>query len=159
MTVLGVDPGLASTGWGVVQSSGSSLRFVAQGTIRTVSDESAPERLLRIHRALTDVIGRFKPDEMAVETLYFARNISSAIPVAQARGVVLVTAAQAGIPCRELAPNEIKQAVVGVGNAGKEQVGAMVSLLLGFRPEPATDHAMDALASAICCIHRGGAIV
>lgn len=155
MIVLGVDPGLASTGWGVVQSKGSSLGFIAQGTIKTSPKTPTSERLKQIFEEIQSVIKEFNPSGISIETLFFSKNVTSALPVAQARGVVMLTASLNSIACFEFSPNEIKQAVVGVGRADKHQVSQMVQLLLGKIPSPVTDHAMDALASAICKIHRG----
>ena len=153
--VLGIDPGLASTGWGVVDVDGSRDRYVAHGVIRTTPEDSVGERLLQIHRGIHRVIADFRPDEAGVESLYFARNATSAIPVAQARGVVLLALTQERIPAHEYPPQAIKQSIVGRGRAEKHQVQELVRMLLGLESVPRPDHASDALAAAICHIaHR-----
>ncbi|MDC7225017.1 MAG: crossover junction endodeoxyribonuclease RuvC [Spirochaetales bacterium] len=156
MRVLGIDPGLASVGWGVVESKHNRLSHVARGTITTASRDSSGFRLKKIYQELQDIIEEYKPDEAALETLYFAKNITSALPVAQARGVLLLACTEAGLPIGEYTPLEIKQAVVGSGRAEKQQVEHMVRLLLGLREKEKSDHATDALAAAVCHINRGG---
>jgi len=155
MRVLGVDPGLASTGWGVVDSNGRKLKYVAQGTIKTHSKTPTPLRLKDIHQQILMLVEQFKPESLSLETLFFSKNITSALPVAQARGVVILAGALAGLPVAEFSPNEIKQAVVGNGRADKKQVESMVRLMLGKIEGKTSDHSMDALASAICSIHQG----
>jgi len=150
--VLGIDPGLASTGWGVVEVDGSHYRHVAHGVIRTSPDLPVGERLLKLSREIRDIIITHKPEESGVESLYFARNATSAIPVAQARGVVLLALTELGVPSREYPPQAIKQAIVGEGRAEKQQVQELVRLLLGLDVPPKPDHASDALAAAICHI-------
>lgn len=155
MRILGVDPGLASTGWGVVEGMGQRLRYLAHGTIVTGSREPMPERLLKIYRSIEEVITSWEPGAIALETLYFMKNVTSAFPVAQARGVVILAGAEKALSYSEFSPNEIKQSVVGNGRADKKQVETMVRLLLGDIPGKTTDHAMDALAAAVCSIHQG----
>lgn len=149
MIVLGIDPGTAALGFGVVERTGASLRAVDYGVVATSPDLPLPERLLRIHGALTELIETHQPGLVAVERLFFSRNAQTAFGVGQARGVVLLAAAQHGIPVREATPNEIKLAVTGFGNADKEQVGRMVGVILGLDRPPAPDDAADALACAI----------
>lgn len=157
MRVLGIDPGLASVGWGIVDShKGNRLSCVARGTIKTASRDDTGYRLKKIYGELQDIIVEYKPEQAALETLYFAKNRTSALPVAQARGVQMLACADAGLPMGEYTPMEIKQAVVGNGRAEKQQVENMVYLLLGLREKEKSDHATDALAAAVCHINRGG---
>ncbi len=154
--VIGIDPGLASTGWGIVDIQGNRDRHVAHGVIRTSPAASVGERLLKIHTEIDTVIAEYAPTEAGVENLYFARNATSAIPVAQARGVVLLALTQRQVPAHEYPPQAIKQAIVGSGRAEKYQVQELVRMLLGLESAPRPDHASDALAAAICHIaHRG----
>ena len=153
--VLGIDPGLARTGWGVIESNGTRHRYLNHGTISTESSLSMEIRLLELHRCLMALIDEHKPSAMGIETLFFTKNISSAIPVAQARGVALLSAAQAGLAVGEFSPLTIKQSVVGSGSADKNQVQQMVRLLLGLEDIPKPDHAADALAAAITFVHSG----
>lgn len=154
--IIGIDPGLASTGWGIVDIQGSRDRYVAHGVIRTSPASPVGERLLRIHAEIDRVIAEYSPNEAGVENLYFARNATSAIPVAQARGVVLLALTQRQVPTHEYPPQAIKQAIVGSGRAEKHQVQELVRMLLGLDAVPRPDHASDALAAAICHIaHRG----
>jgi crossover junction endodeoxyribonuclease RuvC len=151
MIVLGIDPGLANTGWGVVEAS-PRPRVLAHGTIKT-SPRSLPEaRLAEIHRVLEAVLDEHAIAAVALEELYFGRNTSSALAVGQARGVSLVLAGLRGIPCHSYTPQHVKQAVCGRGSADKIQVQRMVSALLGATP--GTDHAADALAIALCHLQR-----
>jgi crossover junction endodeoxyribonuclease RuvC len=154
--IIGVDPGLASTGWGVIEADARParrVRYLSHGCIETLPDKPLTERLLFIHNALAEVLETWKPAEAAVETLYFGRNITSALPVAEARGVLCMTLAEAGLPVRELTPNAIKQAVVGAARADKEQVQEMARLILGLDAIPKPNHAADALGAAICCAY------
>ena len=152
---MGIDPGLASTGWGIVDIQGSRDRYVAHGVIRTSPSASVGDRLLKIHSDIVRVISEYSPAEAGVENLYFARNATSAIPVAQARGVVLLALTQRNVPAHEYPPQAIKQAIVGRGRAEKHQVQELVRMLLELETIPRPDHASDALAAAICHIaHR-----
>jgi crossover junction endodeoxyribonuclease RuvC len=157
MRVLGIDPGLASIGWGIVDSNRNQLSHVARGTIKTSGKDNTSNRLKFIYTEIMGIIEQYHPDQAALETLYFAKNVSSALPVAQARGVQVLACAHGGLPVGEYSPLEIKQAVVGNGRAEKQQVESMVYLLLGLREKEKSDHATDALAAAICHINRGGA--
>ncbi|MDR0551149.1 MAG: crossover junction endodeoxyribonuclease RuvC [Spirochaetaceae bacterium] len=152
--IIGIDPGLASTGWGVVERKGSRLRCAAYGCITT--DKSIPhgERLLRIYSGIQEVLARYEPAAAAIEKLYFARNISSAMPVGEARGVLTLALVQAGLCVYELSPDEIKTAVTGVARADKKQVQEMTRLILGLTDLPRPDHAADALAAAICAVNK-----
>jgi crossover junction endodeoxyribonuclease RuvC len=150
-----VDPGLASSGWGVIDSGNQRLRYIAHGCIETAADCPRAERLFFIYREFCSVLETYRPGESAVEILYFGRNVTSAIAVAEARGVFSLALAQKGLAVREYAPNAIKQAVTGGARADKRQVQEMVRLLLGLAALPEPDHAADALAAAICCAHQG----
>jgi crossover junction endodeoxyribonuclease RuvC len=148
--VLGIDPGTAALGYGIVERAGANLRAVDFGCVTTTPDMPLPERLLHIHQAVVGLIAVHHPDLVAVERLFFSRNAQSAFGVGQARGVVLLAAAAAGIPVREATPNEIKMGVTGYGSADKEQVGRMVAVILGLAEVPRPDDTADALATAIC---------
>lgn len=154
MIVLGIDPGTASTGYGVVQSAGSRMRAVAQGVIQTPSPLPLERRLAEIHARVEQLLDEHAPEAIAVEELYFGTNARTAFAVGQARGVVLLAAGQRSIPTRSYTPQQVKGAVCGHGRAGKDQVGRMVGRLLGLDDPPRPDHAADALAVAICDINR-----
>ena len=151
--VLGIDPGLANTGFGVVEFLDGRYRMVSYGCITTKADQPHGERLLTIYSRLCAVIDEFQPDEAGMETLYFARNVTSALSVAEARGVVTLCLAQHNIKLGEYQPNQIKQAVTGTAAADKELVERYVKILLGLKTEPKPDHAADALAGAITHLH------
>lgn len=154
MIVLGIDPGTADTGYGVVQSSGSRLIALEEGVIRTRPGIALERRLADIHASVADLLDRHGPDAVAIEELYFGANARTAFAVGQARGVVLLAAGQREIPSRSYTPQQVKGAVCGQGRAGKDQVSRMVTRLLGLGSPPATDHAADALAVAICDLNR-----
>jgi crossover junction endodeoxyribonuclease RuvC len=147
--VLGIDPGTASLGYGIVERRGPRLRMVDAGCLETPASAALPDRLLTIHRFLVDLIELHQPDLLAVERLFFSKNAQTAFAVGQARGVVLLAAAQAEVPVREATPNEVKVAVTGYGAADKEQVGRMVAVCLGLGEPPHADDTADALAIAI----------
>jgi crossover junction endodeoxyribonuclease RuvC len=147
--VLGIDPGTAALGYGVVERAGGNLRAVDFGLIATTPDMTLPERLLHIHRELTALIETHQPDLMGVERLFFSKNAQTAFGVGQARGVILLAAAEHDIAVREATPNEIKLGVTGFGGADKEQVGRMVTVILGLDQVPTPDDTADALACAI----------
>ena len=149
MKVLGIDPGTAALGYGIVERSGGRLREVDHGCLTTSPDLSMPERLLAIHALVDELIALHQPDLMGVERLFFSRNVQTALGVGQARGVVLLAAAQHGTPVREATPNEVKSAIAGYGAADKEQVGQMVRIVLGMAEVPRPDDAADALAVAV----------
>jgi len=155
MLVLGVDPGTAITGYGLVRHApdGNQLQAVAYGAINTPSDWAMPERLQKIYRDLNALIHEHHPTEAAVEQLFFSRNVKTALVVGQARGVVLLALADGGLPVHEYTPLEVKQSVVGYGRAEKAQVQELVKLLLGLDAVPQPDDAADALAVAICHVH------
>ena len=151
--VLGIDPGLANTGFGIVDFCDGRYRMVSYGCISTDNSQKHGERLLTIYNKLCAVIDEFKPDEAAMETLYFAKNVTSAMGVSEARGVVSLCLAQHCIFPGEYTPNQIKKAVTGNTTADKELVQNYVKLLLGLKEIPRPDHAADALAGAITHIH------
>jgi crossover junction endodeoxyribonuclease RuvC len=155
VVVLGIDPGTAHTGYGVVLSRGSELAALNGGVIGTGPSEPLEQRLARIHARVCDLISDHRPDALAVEELYFGQNARTAFAVGQARGVVMVAAGIAGIACFSYTPQAVKQAVCGTGAAPKEQVQRMVGALLALPEPPAPSHAADALAVAIC--HANGA--
>ncbi|HSN73845.1 MAG TPA: crossover junction endodeoxyribonuclease RuvC [Anaerolineae bacterium] len=152
MRVLGVDPGTAITGYGLVDYDGD-LRLVDCGAIVTPAGMALPQRLLAIHRDLSAVIVRFQPEAVAVEELFFSKNVRTAMSVGQARGVVLLAAAQAGLPIYHYKPSEVKLAVAGYGGADKAQIQEMVRLLLGLDNVLKPDDVADAVAIAICHAH------
>lgn len=147
--IVGIDPGLANTGWGVVESRGSRVIPVAYGCITTRASDELPTRLAMIHDMLCDVIDRYEPAALSAEGVYFGENTKSAMYTAQARGAALVACAYKGLEYGEYTPMQIKQSLVGTGTAEKEQVAYMVKAVLGLPEEPAPDHASDALAAAI----------
>lgn len=149
MIVLGIDPGTAALGYGIVERRGSHLRMVDAGCLETSAALPLPDRLLAVHALVADLIELHRPDLLAVERLFFSRNAQTAFAVGQARGVVLLAGAEAEVPVREATPNEVKIAVSGYGAADKEQVGRMVAVVLGLDAPPRPDDAADALAVAI----------
>ena len=154
--ILGIDPGLASTGYGVIRCSGSRFRCIAHGTVRTSPRDGMGERLVQIHRGIMEIITTYDPAEAGIETVYFSKNSNSAIPVAQARGVVLYTLASRGVPFAEYTPLELKQAVVGNGRAEKLQVQKVLKMIFNLQEIPRPDHAADALAAAFCHANFSG---
>ncbi|HEV8516354.1 MAG TPA: crossover junction endodeoxyribonuclease RuvC [Candidatus Limnocylindrales bacterium] len=153
MIVLGIDPGTAVTGYGLVEREGARLRAVDYGTLETPVEWALPQRLLAIHEAVEALITAHRPDLVAVERIFFNRNAQSAFAVGQARGAVLLAAARHGIIVHEYGPHEVKIAVTGYGRADKGQVQRMVQVLLGMPALPRPDDAADALAVAICLAH------
>jgi len=154
MLVLGLDPGLATTGYGIVRESASGeLSAVEYGTIVTSARQALPQRLLELDRQLGRLIVMHQPDVVAVEQMFFGRNVTTALVVGQARGVAILNAARAGLPVFEYKPVEVKQAITGYGNAGKTQVQEMVRMLLNLDRVPRPDDAADAIAVAICHLH------
>lgn len=153
MRVIGLDPGLGTTGWGVIEAEGNRLSHLASGFVETGASMPLAQRLARLHRALAELIAAWRPDEAAVEETFVNRNPLSTLRLGQARGVVLLAPALAGIPVAEYQATAVKRAVVGQGHAAKEQVQAMVRMLLpGAAPGRAD--AADALAVAICHAHH-----
>lgn len=153
MIVLGIDPGTARTGYGLVEREGGTLRLVDYGCLETLPTQELPARLLEIHRAVTELIVTHNPVQIGVERLFFNRNVQTAFAVGQARGVVLLAAAEHGLPVFEYGPHEVKVAVTGYGRADKSQVQRMVQMVLGMSKLPKPDDAADALAVAICLAH------
>ncbi len=155
MIILGIDPGIAIVGYGVINYSGSRFQTLAYGAIRTPAHTPVEERLKTIHERLSEVIEKFRPDEVAVEELFFNSNTTTAIVVAEARGVILMTVAEHGLKVNEYTPLQIKQSVVGYGKAEKSQVILMVRTILNLSDPPKLDDTNDALAAAICHAHTG----
>ncbi len=153
MRILGIDPGTATTGFGVIDCEKNSLKFVDAGVILTLAGTDMPERLAIIFKELNQLIKEHKPQHVAVEQLFFARNVTTGITVGQARGVVLLAAARAKLPISEFTPLQVKQAVTGYGKADKKQIQEMVKTLLGLGSIPKPDDAADALAIAIAAAH------
>ena len=158
MIAIGIDPGTASCGFGIVRLEGGRLSLVDAGVVRTASNVPEPERLTQIHAALRHLLGEHRPDRIAIERLFFQRNVQTAMAVGQARGIALLAASEQGVPIDEPTPNEVKQAVCGSGSADKLQVAAMVERLLGVPLSGVPDDATDALAVAIGCAYRAAAV-
>jgi len=156
LIVLGIDPGTATTGYGLIGKNNSSLQVIDFGVIETSPKEESHYRLRRIHERLKDLIKEFSPTDMAVEQLFFNTNTTTAITVGQARGIALLAAASFGISLGEYTPLQVKQAVTGYGGARKNQVQQMVKTVLGLAEIPRPDDAADALAIAICHINSTG---
>jgi crossover junction endodeoxyribonuclease RuvC len=148
--VMGIDPGVASTGFGVVELAGAEMSAVDGGVIEAPTTEQAAQRLKRIHEALAELLSLHEPAALALEEVYFNRNVRSAIAVGQSRGVALLAAGQRGIACFDYTPQAVKMSVCGSGAAAKEQVQRMVTRLLSLSRAPTSEHAADALAVAIC---------
>ena len=157
MIILGIDPGTATCGFGIVALEAGALRFVDAGVVRTPSNASDADRLRQLHEALGVLMAEHRPQRVGVERLFFQRNVRTAMAVGQARGVALLAAAEAGLSVDEPTPNEVKQAVCGNGAADKQQVASMVARLLGVPLAGVPDDATDALAVAIGCAHRAEA--
>ena len=154
MVVLGIDPGLASTGYGVVESRQGALAARDGGVIETRAGAPQERRLAYIHAAVVALLRDHEPDAVALEELYFGANVRTAFAVGHARGVAVLAAGQRGLPCASYTPQQVKPAVCGNGRAGKDQVARMVSMLLGLGEPPPADHAADALAVAMCHANR-----
>lgn len=155
-TIMGIDPGLAHTGWGIIRQDGPRLACVAYGCVTTTPASSLASRLAKIHEQIGAVIRCYGPTCLGIETVLFGQNVTAAFATGQARGAALVACAQAGMDVGEFSPKQIKLAVVGEGCADKAQVQYMVKQLLALREEPHPDHASDALAAAICfTTHEG----
>jgi crossover junction endodeoxyribonuclease RuvC len=152
--VLGIDPGLANTGYGVVGRRGGRLVARDGGVVQTRSDLALEHRLAILFSEIEELMDRHDPDAVALEDLYFGANARSAFAVGQARGVVLLAAGRRGIPCASYTPQQVKQAVCGTGRAAKDQVARMVCAVLGLPDEPLPDHATDALAVGVCHVNH-----
>lgn len=153
MLVLGIDPGTAITGYGLVRETEEGLALVDCGVITTQAGQPLPARLQAIYRGLAEIAGQHRPDAAAVEELFFSRNARTALSVGHARGVTLLALAEAGLPIYEYKPLQIKQAIAGYGAADKQQVQQMVTMLLNLDAAPQPDDAADAVAVAVCHIH------
>ena len=156
MIILGIDPGLAIVGWGVIEYSGSRFKVLGYGSVETPARTPTEERLLRINEGIAELINTYHPDVMAVEELFFNTNITTGIRVAEARGVIIMRAHSLGVKLAEYTPLQVKQAVVGYGRAEKKQVISMVTRLLNLDAPPKPDDTADALAIAVCHAHCGG---
>lgn len=148
--ILGIDPGLADTGYGLILKNGHEISLISYGCIKTSKKNSSAQRLKKINQELTSLIKKFKPTEMAVEQLFFCKNTKTALAVGQARGVIIFTAIENNLPIFEFTPLQVKQAVTSYGRAEKKQVQEMVKRLLRLKACPEPDDAADALAIALC---------
>jgi crossover junction endodeoxyribonuclease RuvC len=153
--VMGIDPGAANLGFGIVRVEGNRMVALDGGVVETTAGTPIERRLERIHASLAELIAWHEPKAMAIEDVFFGKNVQTAMTVGKASGVAMLAAAQSGVPCYAYTPQAIKMAVCGSGGAGKKQVQRMVGTLLGLPEPPHPDHAADALAVAIC--HGGGA--
>lgn len=153
MRVIGIDPGTALTGWGVVEGEGNELSMVAAGVIKTAAGTPLAERLQIIYRELTTLIERWQPASAAIEELFFSKNAKTALAVGHGRGAAMLALANGNLPISEYKPLEVKQAITGYGGADKQQIQQMVKLLLALDEIPRPDDAADALAVAICHLH------
>jgi crossover junction endodeoxyribonuclease RuvC len=153
MIIFGVDPGTARMGYGVVAHDGES-RLIDHGVLETPSTQEMPDRLRLLYEQVSALLQEHRPDVLSVEQLFFARNVTTAISVGQARGVVLLAASQFAIPVREFSPSEVKHAIVGYGKADKGQIQEMVRMILGLDAIPRPDDAADAIAVAVCYAHH-----
>jgi crossover junction endodeoxyribonuclease RuvC len=150
IVVMGIDPGVANTGFGVVRVAGGGMSALDGGVIEAPPDQRPEGRLARIHRQLLELIAWHQPQSVALEDLYFGKNVRSAMAVGQARGIAMLAAAERGVQCFDYTPQAVKMSVCGTGSAPKKQVQRMVGALLGLPGPPRSDHAADALAVAIC---------
>jgi crossover junction endodeoxyribonuclease RuvC len=154
MRVIGIDPGYGRVGWGVVEGERHELVSRAWGCIETAKESAIPARVLEVWHELSRLLDAWSPDGMAIETLYFSRNVTTAMQVAEFRGVIRLAAAERALPVAEYTPNQVKQAVTGSGRADKRQVQEMVRRVLALDELPRPDDAADALACAVCHLHR-----
>jgi len=155
MRIIGIDPGTAITGFGIIDvMKGNKAILVDAGVIRTVAHTPLPERLMTIHSDITELIKQYEPHQMSIEKLYFAKNVTTAISVAHARGVIVLAAQSAGLGVYEYTPLEIKQAMTGYGRATKAQIQEMVRIMLNLSKVPSPDDAADALAAALTQSHQ-----
>jgi len=153
MIILGIDPGFAITGYGVIDYTGNKFKVLEYGVVNTKAGELFSDRLLSIDKTIGDIVEQYRPDAMAIEELFFNNNAKTAIMVASGRGVALLACSKRGVPCYEYTPLQVKQNVVGYGRAEKKQVQLMVKMMLGLTDIPKPDDAADALAIAICHAH------
>lgn len=156
MRILGIDPGYAIVGWGVIEYEASRFHVLGYGSITTPAGLDIPKRLEMIYDGMNELIDKYSPDSIAVEELFFGHNTTTAIVVGEARGVILLSAQKHGIKISEYTPLQVKQAVVGYGRAEKKQIITMVTMFLGLESPPKPDDTADALAIAICHAHCGG---
>lgn len=154
MKILGIDPGTQVAGYGLIETAGSRITVIEYGSIRVDRNHTFPQRLKAIHSGIMDIISKYQPDQMAIEEVFFGKNIKSAIKIGEGRGIVFLCAALADIPITEYAATAIKKAVVGNGNAHKNQVQEMVKIILELPEIPKPQDASDALAIAICHSHN-----
>ena len=152
--VLGFDPGLANTGWGVIDADSRRMTAVAWGSIKTPAGKDSGERLDMIFEQSCEIISKYQPELAGIENLYFAKNVSSALPVAQAKGILLLALHRSSVPATEFTPPQIKQSITGSGRADKAQVQELIKLILGLKEIPKPDHAADALGAAVCCFNN-----
>jgi crossover junction endodeoxyribonuclease RuvC len=155
MLIIGIDPGYAIMGYGVISYEGNKFDVIEYGTVTTSADMESPNRLKKIYNELYDLFEKYKPDAVAIEELFFNKNVTTALMVAHARGAAVVAAAKAGLEIFEYTPLQVKQGVVGYGRAEKKQVQIMVKTILNLREIPRPDDAADALAVGICHAHSG----
>lgn len=155
MIILGIDPGYAIVGWGVVEYNGSHFKVLGYGSIETPAHTPVEDRLCMIYKGLEQIIETYHPEQMAVEELFFNTNITTGIKVAEARGVIILCAKKLGLKIFEYTPLQVKQAVVGYGRADKKQVITMVTMMLSLPKPPKPDDTADALAIAVCHAHSG----
>lgn len=153
IVILGIDPGLATTGYGLIKKKGQVLEMIGYGTIETSTKLDFAQRLKKINQELKKIIKKFKPDCFAVEEIFFCKNVKTALLVGQARGVVILTCMASKKPIYEFTPLQIKQATTTYGRAEKKQIQQMIKVLLKLKTLPKPDDAADALACAICCAH------
>ncbi|MFB9952827.1 crossover junction endodeoxyribonuclease RuvC [Rhizobium puerariae] len=154
--IIGIDPGLRRTGWGIIETLGNSLRFIASGTVTSDGDMDLASRLCQLHDGLAEVVHGYRPDEAAVEQTFVNKDAVATLKLGQARGVVMLVPARAGLPVAEYAPNAVKKSVIGVGHGEKQQIHMMLKILMPKADFKGND-AADALAIAIChAHHRGG---
>ena len=159
MRILGIDPGIAIVGWGILDYENSKLKTIDYGSIQTPSDMSTPERLVMIDEGLKQIIDMYKPEHLSIEELFWNTNQTTGIRVAEARGVILARCHKEKLKINEYTPLQVKQAVVGYGRADKKQVISMVTMLLKLQKPPKPDDTADALALAICHAHTGGSAI
>ena len=158
MRILGIDPGYALVGYGIIEYNGYKPSIVDYGVISTPKEETLPNRLYVIHQTLKKIIEIYKPDVVSIEELFYFKNQKTIIPVAEARGVIVLTCKECGIDVYEYTPLQIKQALTGVGRAEKQQVQFMVKTLLGLEKIPKPDDAADAVAAALCHSQTSGVL-
>ena len=156
--ILGIDPGLRRTGWGIVEYAGNRLGFIACGSVESSEKAALAERLLALHDGLTHVIDEFRPDEAAVETTFVNSNAVATLKLGQARGIAMLVPARGGVPVSEYAPNLVKKTIVGAGHGEKAQIRMMIGVLLP-KADPRSEDAADALAIAVCHAHHRSSVV